>query len=148
MRGKGREVRVFTGFDPCGAREADGEFVFFHEFGGNTGGPFIVVAPAGDGGGFGGDRREGSAFALIKPAGDVGVGRESMRNASEEGGLFGAERVASWREESFLIPAKETGGGAEKGQVFAAGAEFFVGFGKRGHSGMMKQDDTSWNVFL
>jgi hypothetical protein len=52
------------------------------------------------------------------------------------------------REEGFLIPAEETRGGTEEGQVFAAGAEFFVGLRERGHAGIMKQDDTSWNVFL
>ena len=78
VRGKGGEVRVFAGFDPCGAGEADGEFVFFDKFGGDTGGAMVVVTPTGDGGGFRGVRRERSAFALIKPTGDVGVGREAV----------------------------------------------------------------------
>ena len=47
-----------------------------------------------------------------------------------------------------MIPAEEARGGAEKGEVFTSGAEFFVGLRKRGHAGIMKQDDTSWNVFL
>ena len=47
-----------------------------------------------------------------------------------------------------MIPAEEASCSAEKGEVFASGAEFFVGFRKRGHAVMMKQDDTSWNVFL
>jgi hypothetical protein len=148
MRGKGGEVGVFAGFNPRGAGEADGELVFFHEFCGDTGSPFIVVSPAGDGSYFGGEGRKRSAFALIEPARDVGVCRESMRNAGEQGGLFSAERVAFGREKGFLIPTEKTCGGAEEGQVFAAGAEFFVGLRKRGHEGIMKQDDTSWNVFL
>ena len=47
-----------------------------------------------------------------------------------------------------MIPAEEASCSAEKGKVFASGTEFFVGFRKMGHVGMMKQDDTSWNVFL
>jgi hypothetical protein len=84
VRGKGGEVRVFAGFDPCGAGEADGELVFFYKFGGDACGTMVVVAPAGDGGGFGGVGWEGSAFALIEPAGDVGVGREAVGDAREE----------------------------------------------------------------
>jgi hypothetical protein len=53
VRGKGGEVRVFSGFDPRGAGEADGELVFFDKFGGDTSGAVVVVAPSGDGGGFG-----------------------------------------------------------------------------------------------
>jgi hypothetical protein len=56
--------------------------------------------------------------------------------------------VAFWGEEGFLIPAEEASGSAEKGEVFASGAEFFIGLRKWGHGVMMKQDDTSWNVFL
>jgi len=56
--------------------------------------------------------------------------------------------VAFRGEEGFLIPAEEASGGAEKGKIFASGAKFFVGFREGGHAGMMKQDDTSWNVFL
>jgi hypothetical protein len=78
VRGKGGEMGVFAGLNPCGAGEADGELVFFHEFCRDTGSPFIVVSPAGDGSCFGGEGREGSAFALIEPAGDVSVGREAM----------------------------------------------------------------------
>ena len=84
VRGKGGEVRVFAGFDPRGAGEADGELVFFDKFGGNTGGAVVVVTPAGDGGGFRGVGREGSAFALIEPAGDVGVGGEAVGDPGEE----------------------------------------------------------------
>ena len=51
-------------------------------------------------------------------------------------------------EEGFLIPAEEACGGAKKGEVFASGAEFFIGFRKRRHTGMMKQDGASWNIFL
>jgi hypothetical protein len=148
VRGKGGEVRVFAGFDPRGAGEADGELVFFDKFGGDTSGAMVVVTPTGDGGGFGGVGREGSAFALIEPAGDVGVGRETMRDTGEKGGLFGAEGVAFRGEEGFLIPAKKACGSAEKGEVFAASAEFFVGIGKRGHGMMMKQEKALWNVFL
>jgi hypothetical protein len=82
VRGKGGEVRVFAGFDPRGAGEADGELVFFYKFGGDTSGAVVVVPPTRDSGGFGGVRWEGSAFALIEPAGDVGVGREAMGDAS------------------------------------------------------------------
>jgi hypothetical protein len=76
--GEGGEVRVFAGFDPRGAGEADGEFVFFDKFSGDASGAVVVVAPTGDSGGFGGVRREGSAFALIEPTGYVGVGREAV----------------------------------------------------------------------
>jgi hypothetical protein len=148
VRGKGGEVRVFAGFDPRGAGEADGELVFFYKFGGNTSGAMVVVAPSGDGGGLGGVGREGSAFALIEPAGDVGVGREAVGDAGEKGGLFGTEGVAFRGEEGFLIPAKETRGGAKKGEVFASGAKFFVGIRERGHGAMMKQQKGLWNVFL
>ena len=141
-------MRVFSRFDPCSTGEADGEFVFFDKFGGDTSGAMVVVAPTGDGGGFRGVGWEGSAFALIEPAGDVGVGREAVGDAREEGGLFGAEGVAFRGEEGFLIPAEKACGSAKKGEVFASGAEFFVGLRERGHAGMMKQDDTSWNVFL
>ena len=71
--------------------------------------------------------RERSAFALIEPAGDVGVGREAVGDTSEKGGLFGTKGVALWGEEGFLIPTEKACGGAEKGEVFASGAEFFVG---------------------
>jgi hypothetical protein len=148
VRGKGGEVRVFAGFDPRGAREADGELVFFDKFGGDTSGTVVVVTPTGDGGGLGGVGWEGSAFALIEPAGDVGVGREAVGDASEKGGLFGAEGVAFRGEEGFLIPAEEASGSAEKGEVFAASAEFFVGIRERGHGAMMKQQKVRWNVFL
>ena len=148
VRGKGGEVRVFAGFDPCGAGEANGELVFFYQFGGDTSGAMVVVTPTGDGGGFGGVGWEGSAFALIEPAGDVGVGREAMGDASEKGGLFGTEGVAFRGEQGFLIPAEEAGCGAEKGEVFASGTEFFIGFGERGHGKMMKQQKALWNVFL
>jgi len=114
-------VRVFAGFDPRGAGEADGEFVFFDKFSGDASGAVVVVAPTGDSGGFGGVRREGSAFALIEPTGYVGVGREAVGDAREEGGLFGAEGVAFRGEERFLIPAEEASGSAKKGEVFTSG---------------------------
>jgi hypothetical protein len=91
VRGKGGEVRVFAGFDPRGAGEADGELIFFNELGGDTGGAVVVVTPTRDCGCLGGERREGSAFALIEPASDVGVGREAVGDAGEKGGLFGTE---------------------------------------------------------
>ncbi len=84
VRGKGGEVRVFSGFDPCGAGKADGEFVFFDKLSGDASGAVVVVAPTGDGGGFWGVGREGSAFTIIKPAGDVGVGREAVGDAGQE----------------------------------------------------------------
>jgi hypothetical protein len=146
--GKGGEVGVFAGFDPGCAGEADGKFVFFDQFSGDTSGAVVVVTPTGDGGGFGGVGREGSAFALIEPAGDVGVGGEAVGDAREEGGLFGAEGVAFRGEEGFLVPAEEACGSAKKGEVFASGAKFFVGIGKRGHGMMMKQEKALWNVFL
>jgi hypothetical protein len=120
-------VRVFAGFDPRGAGEADGEFVFFDKFGGDASGAVVVVTPAGDGCSFWGVGREKSAFALIEPAGDVGVGREAVGDTCEKGGLFGTEGVAFRGEEGFLIPTEKACGGAEKGEVFASGAEFFVG---------------------
>jgi hypothetical protein len=108
----------------------------------------VVVTPTGDGGGFWGERRERSALALIEPAVDVGVGREAVGDSSEKGGLFGTEGVAFRGKQGFLIPAEEAGCSAEKGEVFASGAEFFVGIGKRGHEVMMKQQKALWNVFL
>jgi hypothetical protein len=148
VRGKGGEVRVFAGFDPRGAGEADGEFVFFDKFGGDTSGTVVVVTPTGDGGGFWGERRERSALALIEPAVDVGVGSEAVGDAREKGGLFSTERVAFRGEEGFLIPAEEACGGAEKGEVFTSGTEFFVGIRERGHGAMMKQEKALWNIFL
>jgi len=71
-----------------------------------------------------------------------------MGDASDEGRLFGAKGVAFGWKEGFLIPSEQAASGAKEGEIFAAGAEFFVGVRKRGHAGMMKQDDTSWNVFL
>jgi hypothetical protein len=71
-----------------------------------------------------------------------------MGNAGEKGGLFSAKGVAFRREESFLIPAEKPRGGTKEGKVFAPSAQFFVGFGKRGHGGMMKQQKALWNVFL
>jgi hypothetical protein len=56
--------------------------------------------------------------------------------------------VAFRGEEGFLIPAEEASGGAEKGEVFASGAEFIVGIRERGHGVMMKQEKALWNVFL
>jgi hypothetical protein len=53
VRGKGGEVRVFAGFDPRGAGEADGELVFFYKFGGDTSGAVVVVTPTDDSGSFG-----------------------------------------------------------------------------------------------
>jgi hypothetical protein len=81
VRSKGGEVGVFAGFDPSGAGEADGELVFFDKFGGDTSGAVVVVTPSGDCGDLGGVGREGSAFTIIKPAGDVGVGREAVGDA-------------------------------------------------------------------
>jgi len=138
--GEGGEVRIFSGLDPCGAGEADGELVFFDKFGGDASGAVVIVAPSGDGGGFGGVGWEGSAFTIIKPAGDVGVGREAVGDARKEGGLFGTEGVAFRGEQGFLVPAEEACGGAEKGKIFASGAKFFVGFREGGHAGMMKQE--------
>ena len=146
--GEGGEVRVFAGFDPRGAGEADGELVFLYKLGGDASGAMVVVTPSGDGGGLGGVGWEGSAFAFIEPAGDVGVGREAVGDAGEKGGLFGTEGVAFRGEEGFLVPAEEACGGAEKREVFASGAEFFVGLRERGHGVMMKQQKALWNVFL
>jgi hypothetical protein len=146
--GEGGEVRIFSGLDPCGAGEADGQFVFFDKFGGDASGAMVVVAPAGDGGGFGGVGWEGGVFALIEPAGYVGVGSEAVGDSSEKGGLFGTEGVAFRGKQGFLIPAEEARGGAEKGKVFASGAEFFVGIRERGHGAMMKQENALWNIFL
>jgi hypothetical protein len=140
VRGEGGEVRIFAGFDPRGAGEADGELVFFDKFGGDTSGAVVVVTPTGDGGGFGGVGWKGGVFALIQPAVDVGVGGEAVGDAGEKGGLFSTERVTFRREEGFLIPAEKAGGGAEKGEVFASGAEFFVVIRERGHGAMMKQE--------
>jgi hypothetical protein len=131
VRGKSGEVRVFAGFDPRGAGEADGELVFLYKFGGDTSGAVVVVAPTGDGGGLGGVGWEGSAFALIEPAGDVGMGREAVGDAGEKGGLFGTKGVAFRGEEGFLIPTQKASGSAEKGEVFASCAEFFVGIRER-----------------
>jgi hypothetical protein len=119
--GEGGEVRVFAGFDPCSAGEADGELVFFDKFGGDTSGAMVVVAPTGDGGGLGGVGWEGSAFALIEPAGDVSVCREAVGDTGEKGRLFGTEGVAFRGEEGFLIPAEKACGSAKKGKVFASG---------------------------
>jgi hypothetical protein len=148
VRRKGCEVGVFAGLDPSGAGEADGEFIFLDEFGGDASSPVVVVSPAGDGGGFGSERREGHIFALIEPTRDVVMGSEAMGDASDEGGLFGAKGVAFGWKEGFLVPSEQAAGGAKEGEIFPAGAEFFVGVRKRGHAGMMKQDGTSWNVFL
>ena len=76
------------------------------------------------------------------------MGSEAMGDASDEGRLFGAKGVAFGRKEGLLVPSEQATGGAKEGEIFPAGAEFFVGFRKRGHAGMMKQDDASWNVFL
>jgi hypothetical protein len=130
---KGCEVGVFAGLDPGGAGEADGEFVFFDEFCGDASCSVVVVAPAGDGGGFGSQRREGDVFALIEPTGDVVVGGEAMGDASDEGGLFGAKGVAFRWKEGFLVPSEQATGGAKKSKIFPAGAEFFVGVRKVGH---------------
>ena len=85
VRGKGGEVRVFSGFDPRGAGEADGELVFFDKFGGDTCGAMVVVAPTRDGGGFGGVGWERGVFALIEPVSDVGVGRKAVEDSGEKG---------------------------------------------------------------
>ena len=106
------------------------------------------MAPAGDGSGFGRERREGYVFALIEPTRDVVMGSEAMGDASDEGRLFGAKGVAFGWKEGFLVPSEQAAGGAKESEIFPAGAEFFVGVRKRGHAGMMKQDGTSWNVFL
>ena len=133
VRRKGCEVGVFAGFDPGGAGEADSEFIFFHEFSGDTSRAVVVVAPAGDGRGFGSERREGYVFALIEPTRDVVMGSEAMGDASDEGGLFGAKGVAFGWKEGFLVPSEQTAGGAKEGEIFPAGAEFFVGVRKVGH---------------
>ena len=133
VRGKRREVGVFAGLDPSGAGEADGEFIFFDEFGGDASRAVVVVAPAGDGGGFGRERREGYVFALVEPTRDIVVGSEAMGDASDEGGLFGAKGVAFGWKEGFLVPSEQPAGGAEEGKIFPAGAEFLVGVGKVGH---------------
>jgi hypothetical protein len=148
VRRKGCEVGVFAGLDPSGAGEADGEFIFFDEFGGDASRSVVVVAPAGDGRSFGSERREGNVFALIEPTRDVVVGSEAMGDASDEGGLFGSKGVAFGWKEGFLVPSKQAAGGAKEGEIFPAGAEFLVGVRKGGHGGMMKQYCTSWNVFL
>ena len=148
VRGKGGEVRVFAGFDPRGAGEADGELVFFDKFGGDTSGAMVVVTPTGDGGGFGGVGWKGGVFALIQPAVDVGVGSETVGDAGEKGGLFSTERVTFRGEQGFLIPAEEAGCSAEKGEVFASGTEFIVAIRERGHGAMMKQEKALWNIFL
>ena len=106
------------------------------------------MAPAGDGRGFGRERREGNIFALIEPTRDVVVSSEAMGDASDEGRLFGAKGVALGWKEGFLVPSEQATGGAKESEIFPAGAEFFVGVRKGGHAGMMKQYCTSWNVFL
>ena len=98
VRRKGCEVGVFAGLDPSGAGEADSKFIFLDEFGGDASRAVVVMAPAGDGSGFGSERREGNVFALIEPTRDVVVGSEAVRDASDEGGLFGAKGVAfGWK---------------------------------------------------
>lgn len=148
VRRKGCEIGVFASLDPGRAGEADGEFIFLNELGGDTSRSVVVVAPAGDGSGFGSEGREGYVFALIKPACDVVMGSKAMGDASDEGRLFGAKGVAFGWKEGFLVPSEQAAGGAKEGEIFPAGAEFFVGVRKRGHAGIMKQDHTSWNVFL
>ena len=146
--GKGGEVGIFAGLEPSGAGEADGEFVFFNQFGGDAGGAVVVVPPTGDGGGFGRVGGKRNVFARVEPMGDVGVGGEAVGDAGEERGLFGTEGVAFGGEDGFLIPREEAGGGAEQGEVFPSGAELFVGLRERGHGLMMKQQKDLWNVFL
>jgi hypothetical protein len=133
VRGKGCEVGVFAGLDPSGAGEADGEFIFLNELGGDASRSVVIVAPAGDGRGFGSERRKGYVFALIEPARDVVVGSEPVGDASDEGGLFGAKGVAFRWKEGFLIPSEQAAGGAKESEIFPAGAEFFVGVRKVGH---------------
>jgi hypothetical protein len=143
---KGCEVGVFAGLDPSGAGEADGEFVFFYKFGGDASRSVVVVAPAGDGSGFGRKRREGYVFALIEPTRDVVVGSEAVGDASDEGGLFGAKGVAFGWKEGFLIPSEQAAGGAKEGEIFPAGTEFFVGVGKVGHYENVMEEVDSNNV--
>ena len=83
VRGEGCEVGVFASLDPGGTREADGEFIFLDEFGRDASRSVVVVAPAGDGSGFGSERGEGNAFALIEPTCDVVMGSEAMGDASD-----------------------------------------------------------------
>jgi hypothetical protein len=133
VRRKGCEVGVFAGLDPSGAGEADGEFIFLHEFGGNASRSVVVVAPAGDGRGFGRKRREGYVFALIEPTCDVVVGSEAMGDASDEGGLLGAKGVAFGWKKGFLVPSEQAASGAKECEIFSAGAELFVGVRKVEH---------------
>ncbi len=146
VRGKGCEVGVFAGLDPGGAGETDGEFVFFDEFSGDASRAVVVVAPAGNGSGFGSERREGYVFALIEPTRDVVVGSEAMGDASDEGGLFGAKGVAFGWKEGFLVPSEQAASGAKEGEIFPAGMEFFVGFRKIGHYENLMEEVDSNNV--
>ena len=56
-----------------------------------------------------------------------------MGDASDEGRLFGAKGVAFGRKEGLLVPSEQATGGAKEGEIFPAGAEFFVGVRKVGH---------------
>ena len=146
VRRKGCEVGVFAGLDPGGAGEADGEFIFLDEFGGDASRAVVVVAPAGDGSGFGRKRREGYVFALIEPTFDVVVGSEAVGDASDQGGLFGAKGVTFGWKEGFLIPSEQAAGSAKEGEIFPAGAEFFVGVRKIGHYENVMEEVDSNNV--
>ena len=133
VRRKGCEVGVFAGLDPGGTGETDGEFIFLDELGGDASRAVVVVAPAGDGGGFGRERREGYVLALIEPPRDIVVSSEAVGDASDQGGLFGAKGVAFGWKEGFLVPSEQAAGGAKESEIFPAGAEFFVGVRKVGH---------------
>jgi hypothetical protein len=106
----------------------------------------VVVAPAGDGSGFGRERREGYVFALIKPTCYVVMGSKAMGDASDESRLFGAKGVAFGRKEGFLVPSEQAAGGAKEGEIFPAGAEFFVGVRKVGHYENLMEEVDSNNV--
>jgi len=41
--------------------------------------------------------------------------------------------VAFGWKEGFLVPSEQAAGGAKEGEIFSAGAEFFVGVRKVGH---------------
>ena len=147
MWGKGGEVGFFAGFDPDRSGQGAGLFVFFHKFGGNTGGAEIIVAPAGDAGGLGGVGGK-SGGAVVQPAGDFRRSGQTVGETGDLGRLFRPERVALGGKKRFLIPAQKPSRGAKKGEFLPSGTKFLECFWDGRHRRMMKQEKVPWNIFL
>ena len=129
------EIGFFAGFGPDVLGDGGSARPFFDQADWEFSGFVVGAFPAADvgGGGVAGVWGGGGGGGFVEPAADFGGRGQAVAVAAQAGELFSAPGHACGRQERFLIPAEDSGGGAKQGGLAKAGVKFLVGgFGHGG----------------